>query len=178
MNKEIMEAPISQQATESAEQSDTERAKVMAQLNRLATLLDSSIPLPGGYRVGLDGFIGLVPIAGDSAAAALSSYIVIRAAQLGVATRHLVRMMLNIMLEASVGIIPVLGDLFDFAWKANERNMAILQRHLPAEAPRHNARRRLTGATLAVLLIMFLILIAIIVVAAKVFITLFAMLTL
>ncbi len=72
-------------------------------LRRLAHLLDSSIPLAGGYRIGLDGIIGLVPFVGDAAGALLSSYIVIRAAQLGVSTRSLLGMMVNIMVETVIG---------------------------------------------------------------------------
>ena len=101
-----------------------------AGLKRLAWLLDSAIPLPGGYRIGLDGLIGLVPGLGDVVAALLSSYIVVEAARLRVPASVLMRMGLNVALELIVGAVPVAGDLFDFAFKANERNVRLLEASL------------------------------------------------
>ena len=135
----------------------------LTDLQRLARLLDSSIRLPGGYRIGLDGIIGLVPGIGDAVAATLSTYIVVRGARLGASTMTLVRMMGNILLELVVGFVPVLGDLFDFAWKANNRNIALLERHASELSGEGSAGRRLTTATL-VLLAAFLLLIGLILV--------------
>ena len=137
-------------------------------LRRLAHLLDSSIPLAGGYRIGLDGIIGLVPFVGDAAGALLSSYIVIRAAQLGVSTRSLLSMMVNIMVETVIGVIPILGDLFDFAWKANERNIKLLNRQLPKIKIRSTtAKRRLTAAVVTLMFLFVLTLILLLLVAIK-----------
>lgn len=139
-------------------------------LRRLAHLLDSSIPLPGGYRIGLDGIIGLVPLVGDAAGALLSSYIVIRAAQLGVSTRSLLSMMVNIIVETVIGVIPVLGDIFDFAWKANERNIRLLNRQLPKmKISSTTAKRRLTAAVVTLMFLFVLTLILLLVVAVKLF---------
>lgn len=90
-----------------------------ARLKRVAWLLDSAIPLAGGYRIGLDGLIGLVPGLGDVVAALLSSYIVVEAARLRVPASVLLRMGLNVALELIIGAVPVAGDLFDIAFKAN-----------------------------------------------------------
>ncbi|HUO83128.1 MAG TPA: DUF4112 domain-containing protein [Gammaproteobacteria bacterium] len=110
---------------------DTEK-----RLQRLAWLMDSSIPLPGGYRIGLDGLIGLVPGIGDVAGAVVSSYIIVEAGRLGAPRSLLVRMGFNVLLETVVGAVPLLGDLFDFAYKANLRNVRLLERyvHNPARA--------------------------------------------
>lgn len=114
-------------------------------LARTARLLDSSIRLPGGYRIGWDGIIGLVPGVGDLVGVALSGWVMFGAARLGVSRVTLARMGLNVAIEAVVGAIPIVGDLFDFVFKANERNVRLAERWL--ENPTR-ARRR-SGAELA-----------------------------
>lgn len=139
--------------------------ETLTRVRNLARLLDSSIALPGGYRIGLDGLIGLVPGIGDAAAASISAYIVIQAARLGASTTTLIRMMGNILLELIIGIVPVVGDLFDFVWKANNRNVALLERNLDRLEPDDTAGRRLTSAVLF-LLGVFLLLIVLLTIAA------------
>ena len=96
-------------------------------LRRLAWLLDSSIPVPGTrWTVGIDALIGLVPVLGDVAGMLLSSYILLEAVRLGAPKRVLARMALNIAVEGLVGSIPLLGDLFDAGFKANQRNIRLL----------------------------------------------------
>ncbi|MEQ8659688.1 MAG: DUF4112 domain-containing protein [Gammaproteobacteria bacterium] len=109
-------------------------------MRRLARLLDSSIPLPGGFRIGLDGLLGLVPGVGDLLGAALSLYIVAGAHRLGASRAVLARMLANVALETVVGAVPLVGDLFDFVWKANQRNLALLERELaqPVETRRRS----------------------------------------
>lgn len=98
-------------------------------LDRLARILDSAVRIPGTeLRVGLDPLIGLIPGLGDAVGALLSSYIVTEAARLGAPRVLLYRMAGNVALEALVGAVPVLGDAFDVVWKANERNVRLLQR--------------------------------------------------
>lgn len=123
----------------------------LSRLRQLARLLDSAIPLPGGYRIGLDGLIGLIPGIGDALTACAAAWIVIRGAQMGASTSMLVRMMWNIILEVVVGIVPVVGDLFDFAWKANDRNIALLEKQAHRLEGDGAAGRRLTTATLLLL---------------------------
>jgi hypothetical protein len=98
-------------------------------LRRIAWLLDSSIRLPGGYRIGVDGLVGLVPGIGDAAGALFSSYLVVEAARLGASKALLLRMSFNVLLETLVGTIPFAGDLFDFVYKANMRNLRLLEGH-------------------------------------------------
>ncbi|PXX98705.1 hypothetical protein CR157_09075 [Halomonas sp. LBP4] len=105
-------------------------------VHRLARLMDSSVRLPGGFRVGVDGLIGLVPGVGDLAAAGVSFYIVAQAAHAGVPAKVLARMVLNVALDAVVGAIPVLGDVFDVAFKANLRNARLMDAYLDRSAPR------------------------------------------
>lgn len=111
---------------------------VPADLERLARLLDNSIRLPGNLRIGLDGLIGLIPGVGDAIGAMLGFYIVSRASALGVPKPVLGRMLLNVGVDALVGAVPVFGDLFDFGYKANARNIRLMRR---AMADRKRERR-------------------------------------
>jgi hypothetical protein len=96
-------------------------------LNRLAWLLDSSIPIPGTrFSIGLDALIGLVPFLGDLIGVALSTYIVGEAARLGTSRSVLARMVFNVAVEGLAGLVPLAGDVFDAAWKANQRNVRLL----------------------------------------------------
>lgn len=103
-------------------------SKVTRQLERVEVLLDSSIPLGRtGYRIGLDPIIGLIPGIGDALSALISSYIIIQAARLGASHLTLFRMMLNVLFDTIVGCVPIAGDLFDFAFKANQRNLQLIK---------------------------------------------------
>ncbi len=95
-----------------------------------AWTLDSSIRLPGGFRIGLDGLLGLIPVVGDVLAAMLSGGIVVHAFRTGASFPIILRMLGNIGLELVVGAIPLIGDLFDFVYRANERNVRLLQQEV------------------------------------------------
>ena len=107
------------------------RAQRIARIDALATLLDTAFIVPGtNIRFGFDALIGLVPGIGDAITTLMSLYIVHEARQLG-APRHLVaRMLVNVALDGLVGAVPVVGDAFDVVWRANRRNMALLQQYL------------------------------------------------
>ncbi|MFO7847706.1 MAG: DUF4112 domain-containing protein [Balneolaceae bacterium] len=96
---------------------------------KFAVLLDSWFTIPGTtIKVGLDPIIGLVTGLGDLAGASLSVYFMFYATKLGANTSVLLRMFMNIMADLIIGMIPVLGDLFDVAWKANLRNAKLLDK--------------------------------------------------
>ena len=100
-------------------------------LHGLEILLDEAFRIPGtGIRFGLDGIIGLVPGLGDVLAGLLSLIIPLAAWFRGVPYVTLARMAVNLGIGVLVGSIPLLGDAFDIAWKANRRNYLLLQRHL------------------------------------------------
>ena len=100
-------------------------------LQRLEILLDEAFRVPGtSIRFGLDGIIGLVPGLGDVLAGLLSLIIPLAAWIRGVPYVTLVRMATNIGIGVLVGSIPLLGDIFDIAWKANRRNYLLMRRHL------------------------------------------------
>ncbi len=108
----------------------------LQRLRGLSHILDSAIAIPGlGYRVGLDPLIGLLPGGGDLVAGLLSIYVVAEAARLGVPAATLGRMGFNILTEVVLGTVPMIGDLFDVVWKANARNVALLERHIHQPIP-------------------------------------------
>ncbi|OLP15857.1 hypothetical protein BST81_24270 [Leptolyngbya sp. 'hensonii'] len=97
----------------------------------ISDVLDNAIPIPGTpYRVGLDPILGLLPGGGDTIGAILSVYIVFEAARLGVSRDILLRMVGHVIMDALLGVLPVLGDLADVTWKANSRNLALLEAHI------------------------------------------------
>ena len=103
----------------------------LQRLRRLAWLIDGAFGLPGTrFRFGFNSLMGLLPVGGDAVLGALSLYIVYEAAQLGVPKPQLTRMIANVALEVVGGSVPLLGDLFDVALKANLRNLAIIEQHL------------------------------------------------
>ena len=108
------------------EQVEEERLKAYAHL------LDSAIRLPGGFRIGLDGIVGLVPGIGDLLGAGLSGYLIYGASRLNIPRRVIARMVVNTTLETVIGAIPIVGDIFDFIYKANERNARLLHAALDA----------------------------------------------
>jgi hypothetical protein len=110
-------------------------ARRVERLRHLAHLLDDRFAIPGTrYRIGLDGLIGLVPGIGDAVTTLLSLYILLEAHRLGVPISKLGRMGINVGLDAALGAVPLVGDVFDVAWKANRRNLGLLLDHLDAAA--------------------------------------------
>ncbi|NEP76480.1 DUF4112 domain-containing protein [Okeania sp. SIO2G5] len=113
-----------------------ERVKALSQL------LDNAVTIPGTeYSVGLDPIIGLLPGGGDLFMGLLSLYIVVEGFRLGASAPTLTRMATNIAFEVIAGTVPVVGDIFDVAWKANARNVQLLEEHLQSPRPRRQADR-------------------------------------
>ncbi len=103
----------------------------LARLRRLAWLIDGAFGLPGTkFRFGLNGMIGLVPVGGDAVLGMISLYIIYEAARLGVPRHKLLKMGANVAVEVVGGSVPILGDLFDMALKANLRNLRIIEDHV------------------------------------------------
>jgi hypothetical protein len=99
-------------------------------LNSLAKLMDSQFKIPGtNIKFGLDALIGLVPGAGDFATFLISGYMITVLAKNGASGFVLARMVLNVVVDSLFGAIPILGDIFDVAFKANQRNMKLMQQH-------------------------------------------------
>ena len=99
-------------------------------LRRVARMLDSALPVPGtSFRFGLDPILGLIPGLGDLVSPLFTLGMLFQARDLGVPRVVQLRMIFNVAIDVLTGFVPLIGDLFDFAWKANNRNLALLERH-------------------------------------------------
>lgn len=102
----------------------------LAVLRRWAILLDSAFPVPGTrIRFGFDALVGLVPGIGDLASPVFTAMILLQAARMRLPRVVQARMVLNAAIDMLLGLLPMAGDLADVAWKANLRNLALLERH-------------------------------------------------
>ena len=102
----------------------------------LAHLLDDAVRLPGGFRVGLDPLLSVLPVAGDAAAAVLSSYVIVEAWRAGVPRRTLARMTGYVLVEATLGALPVVGTLVDAVARVNQRNVDLFEEAVSSPASR------------------------------------------
>ncbi len=118
-------------------------------------MLDSAVRIPGtGIRVGAESVFGLIPVVGDIAGAALSGYIVLASARLGAPASTIMRMLVNIGIDTIVGSVPILGDMFDVGWRANMRNVDLLEGHLGGSPEVRRANRWVVLGVLAALLLL------------------------
>ncbi len=121
----------------------------------LARVLDSAVPVPGtSFRFGLDPVLGLIPGLGDLAGAVLSGYIVLAGIRMGVSRSGVVRMLANVAIDSVVGSVPILGDLFDAGWKSNNRNVALIERHMGSPGSTRTANRFVVLGAVVVLLLL------------------------
>jgi hypothetical protein len=117
----------------------------------VATVLDDLVRVPGTRRrFGVDPLLGLMPGLGDWVGWAASAHLLLAAARMGAPAPVILRMAGNALLDAVLGAVPVLGDLFDLAWKANRRNLALLEHLVVDPAATERASRLLLGTVLAV----------------------------
>lgn len=107
----------------------------LRRMDLVAYVLDDGLAVPGtNRRIGIDPLIGVLPFAGDAATALASLYIVVQAALLGVDRSTLAVMVFNVAVDAAAGSVPIAGDLFDAAWKANRRNVELTIESLATES--------------------------------------------
>lgn len=108
-----------------------EREAALSRLERFADLMDSTFRVPGtNVNVGLEAVVGLVPGIGDAAGAVVACYVPFEGIRLGAPWPLVLKMFGNILIDAVGGSIPVIGDLFDVLWKANQRNVRLLKEYL------------------------------------------------
>ena len=134
----------------------TYRPPQLERLQTLSRLLDNAFVIPGTrFRFGIDALIGLVPGLGDAASAVFSSYLILQASRLGAPRSVVSRMIANVAIDTVVGWVPLLGDLFDVAWKSNVKNMALLEQHLSRPSAAKAGSRRTLILLGGVLLVFF-----------------------
>ena len=127
----------------------------LTRVRTIARALDSAVPIPGtSFRFGLDPILGLVPGLGDLAGAALSGYIILAGIRMGVSRTGVIRMLGNVAVDTFVGSVPIVGDLFDAGWKSNNRNVALIERHMADPGTTRTANRFVILAAVVVLLLL------------------------
>ena len=123
--------------------------KPLARARTIARVMDDSIPIPfTKWRIGLDPLLGFLPGTGDWIGWAVAFHVLVGAAQLGASASVLLRMFGNIAIDAIVGIVPLFGDLFDAGWKANVRNLKLLEQHVADPSAAKQGSRLRVGAVL------------------------------
>ena len=111
-------------------------ASIRRRIEMMEAVLEGLFVIPGTKRrVGMDSLIGLVPVVGDIATAAMGAWIVWEARNLGLSKWQLTRMAANVGVDTLVGAIPFAGDLFDFLYKSNTKNLRIIRKHLDRHHP-------------------------------------------
>lgn len=107
------------------------QTKALKELRTLSRWFDDRFTVPGtNLKFGLDSLVGLIPGVGDTISAGISAAMILRARQLGIRKRTQLKMLSNIGIDWLVGTVPVVGDVFDFAYKANRKNVDLLEREL------------------------------------------------
>src|SRR5690242_19595972 len=141
----MKEVPVLAEPSERAQRIVPPANRRLARMRFLSRLLDNAILLPGGYRIGLDPLMGLLPGVGDFLGGTLSLWLIYDAARLGMSKRTLARMGLNVLLDTTVGSVPVVGDVMDALWKSNARNMRLVEgEYRPGQKGRSFAQIGLT----------------------------------
>ncbi len=109
---------------------------VRKRIEAMEQVLERSFVIPGtNVPIGLDSIVGLIPVVGDLIAAAMGSYLIWEAKNLGLPKWKLARMAGNIALDTAVGAVPLLGDALDFVYRSNTRNLRIVKKHLDKHHP-------------------------------------------
>jgi hypothetical protein len=132
-------------------------------IGRVTKVLDELFEVPGtSFKVGLDPIIGLIPIAGDAVAALVGAWVILEAARFGIPRIVLARMVLNLSVDLAIGLIPLIGDLTDFVFTSNSRNLDLFRRHaLDPEASTRGQQALFVGLALLLVGIIWLIVTAV-----------------
>ena len=131
-------------------------------IGRVTHALDELIGIPGTpIKVGLDPIVGLIPVVGDAVAGIVGAWVIGEAARFGIPRVVLARMVVNLVIDLAIGAIPLLGDLYDVAFRSNSRNLALFRRHaLEPNASTRNDQAFFAGVALLVVGVLWLILTA------------------
>ena len=127
-----------------------QQLKNLQKIRKIAKLLDTAIGIPGTkIRFGLDPILGLIPGGGDLISAGISAYMIYLAARFGLERAEIFKMIKNVAIETAVGSVPLAGDIFDAYFKANMRNLEILEKHIEKNEASERVRVTQDLSTLA-----------------------------
>jgi len=143
--------------------SRTERFRAAERrIERVTHALDELIGIPGTpIKVGLDPIVGLIPVVGDAVAGVVGAWVIGEAARFGIPRVVLARMVVNLVVDLAIGAIPLLGDLYDVAFRSNSRNLALFRRHaLEPDASTRGDQAFFAGLALLVIGVLWLLLTA------------------
>jgi len=134
-------------------------ASAERRISRVTKMLDELVEVPGTpIKVGLDPIIGLIPIVGDAVSALAGGWVILEASRFGVPRVVLARMILNLSVDLAIGAIPFLGDLYDFVFHSNSRNLALFRKHaLDPDASTRGEQALFIGLALLIVGIVWLI---------------------
>ena len=111
-----------------SEEIDEIMEEKIIRLKRLSERLDETFTIPGTERkIGIESIIGAIPLIGDLIGGIISTYIIYSGIKMGASPRVIARMATNIAIDFAIGSIPIVGDLFDFVWKANKKNVELIE---------------------------------------------------
>ena len=137
---------------------DSSQDRALVALRKWAVLLDSAFQVPGTrFRFGIDPIVGLLPGAGDIVTGFFSVMILVHSVRLRIPKVVIARMMLNTAIDLLTGLVPLLGDLFDATFKANLRNLALLERHARPGVPPQRSDYVFVGVCLGVLAMLVIV---------------------
>lgn len=128
-------------------------------IEEMARLMDSKFRIPGTrFRFGLDPILGLLPVIGDVSSFAISGGLLLYMMRFGVSRKVIILMLLNIVLDTVIGSIPIIGQLFDFYYKANNRNINLLRKHYHEQKYQGSGTWILVSVALVLVALIFLML--------------------
>ena len=138
-------------------------ASAERRIGRVTNVLDELITIPGtSTKVGVDPIIGLIPIVGDAVAALVGGWVILEASRFGVPKIVLARMILNLAVDLAIGAIPFVGDLYDFVFHSNTRNLALFRKHaLAPDASTRGEQALFIGLALLIVGIIWLVISAV-----------------
>ncbi|MBB6612818.1 DUF4112 domain-containing protein [Pontibacter sp. Tf4] len=139
--------------------SRTPHTEKLKWVNHMVKLMDNQFRIPGtNFRFGLDPLLGLFPVAGDLASFGVSAMLVMTMARHGASGKVVALMLLNITLDTIIGSIPILGNFFDFFFKANQRNVRLLTRHYEEGKYQGSGKGVILGVVIGVIVLFVLLL--------------------
>jgi hypothetical protein len=123
---------------------------------RVSYLMDEKFRIPGtNFRFGIDPLLNLIPVLGDISGFAVSIVLILTIARHGLSRKVLILMFLNVILDSTIGAIPIIGHVFDFAYKSNSRNIRLLKEYY--EEGKHQGSARGTILWIVLFLIVFIL---------------------